>query len=89
MPRGQKSTGRENSFVFNWTETMHDTFIEALENQHNLGKRSDTGFKAEAWTYCVAEVQSVYTGEKTISVEKLKNKLDHVRIFNPRCIYMY
>ncbi len=68
----------EDSFVLNWNDQMHDVFIDALEKQHNLGKRSDTGFIPEAWVYCVAEVQNVYTGKGIILVEKLKNKLDHV-----------
>ena len=82
MPRGQKPADRQAPFVLNWTDTMHDTFIEALEKQHDLGKRSDTGFKLEAWVFCMAEVQNAYTGEEAIPVEKLKNKLDHVCIFN-------
>ena len=81
MPRAQKSTGRLNPFVLSWTDAMHDTFIDALENQHDLGKRSDTGFKPEAWAYCVTRVQDVYAGKEAIPVEKLKNKLDHVCIF--------
>ncbi len=68
----------ENPFVLNWNDEMHDIFIDSLEKQHDLGKRSDTGFKAEAWVYCVAQVQSVYPGKEAIPVEKLKNKLDHV-----------
>ena len=51
---------------------------DALEKQHDLGKRSDTRFKPEAWVYCVADIQNVYTGKEIILVEKLKNKLDHV-----------
>ena len=57
---------------------MHDVFIDAFEKQHDLGKLNDTGFKPEAWVYCVAEVQNVYTGKGIIPVEKLKNKLDHI-----------
>ena len=30
---------------------MHDVFIDALEKQHDLGKRGDTGFKPEACAY--------------------------------------
>lgn len=44
---------------------MHNVFINALEKQHNLGKRSDTGFKSEAWVYCPAEVQNVDSGKKS------------------------
>lgn len=76
MVRNRKNP--EDSFVLNWNDEMHDVFIDALEKQHDLGKRSDTGFKPEAWVYCLAEVQNVYTGKEIIPVEKLKNKLDHV-----------
>lgn len=82
MPRAPKAAVRQTPFVLNWTDLMHDTFIKALEKQHDSGKRSDTGFKPEAWIFCVARVQNVYTGNEPIPIEKLKNKLDHVRIFN-------
>lgn len=70
----------EDPFVLNWSDKMNDIFMDALEKQHDLGKRSDTGFKSEAWVYCVAQVQNVYSGKETIPAEKLKNKLDHVRV---------
>lgn len=70
----------EDPFVLSWNDKMLDIFIDALEKQHDLGKRSDTGFKPEAWVYCVAQVQNVYSGKETIPVEKLKNKLYHVRV---------
>lgn len=47
---------------------MHDVVIDSLEKQHDLGKRSDTEFKPEAWVYCVAEVQNVYSGKEIIPV---------------------
>lgn len=55
---------QEDSFNLNWNDEMHDLFINALEKQHDLGKRSDTEFKPEVWVYCATEVQNVYTGKK-------------------------
>lgn len=49
----------EDSFILNWNDEMHDVFTNALEKQHDLGKRSDTEFKPEVWVYCVREVQNV------------------------------
>ena len=45
---------------------MHDIFIDALEKQQDSGKLSDTRFKQEAWMFCVARVQNVYTGNEPI-----------------------
>ena len=33
----------EGAHVPSWIGIMHDTFIDALEKQHDLGKRSNTG----------------------------------------------
>lgn len=68
---------------------MIDTLIDALEKQHDLGRRSDTGFTPEAWAICAARVQAVYAGEETIPVEKLKKKLEDVCLFNFTCTCMY
>lgn len=89
MSRGQKSTGCENPFVLNWTETMIDMLIDALEKQYDLGKRRGTRFTPEAWANCAPRVQAVYSGEETIPVEKLEKKLDDVSLFNFTCTCMY
>ena len=57
---------------------MLDTFIKLLEEQHDVGKRSDTGFKPEAWVICREAIQEKYTGIEYIKIEKLKSKLDYV-----------
>lgn len=61
---------------------MHKKLIETLEKQHDLVKQGDTRFRPKVWVFYVAEIQNTYTGEETIPVDKLKNKLDHVCIFN-------
>lgn len=70
----------EESLSLNWTDEMDVALINALQEQHDLGKRSDKGFgfKPEAWAICVAEVQNVYSGKEAITVDKLKDKLDYV-----------
>lgn len=90
MGRGRKAACEE-PFTLNWTETIHDTFIATLKTQHDLGKHCDTGFKPEAWGYCVGEVQRVYTGSETIPIENLKNKHYHVYIFNSEnvCLFIF
>ena len=55
MVRNRKNP--DDSFVLNRNDEMHDVFIDAFEKQHDLGKRSDTGFKPEAWVHCAAKVQ--------------------------------
>ena len=35
----------KDRFILAWTTVMLDTFIKLLEEQHDLGKRADTGFK--------------------------------------------
>lgn len=74
----QNRKSPEDSFVLNWNDEIHNVFIHALEKRQNLGKRSDTSFKPEAWVYCIAEVQNVYSRKEIIPLEKLKNKLDHI-----------
>lgn len=44
-----------------WSPEMRLTFLAVLEEQDNLGKRSDCGWKPEAWNECRDAVQKVYT----------------------------
>lgn len=78
MPRPQKSADSLDKFTLHWTQLMLQTLVDSLEKQHDLGKRSDTGWKPEAWSVCLEDVQSVYTGTEVIPLEKLKAKLDYV-----------
>lgn len=63
---------------------MHGAFIDVLEKQHDLSKRSDTGFKFEAWVFCIAEVQNDYSGKEVIPVEKRVHNLIHRYIYKPK-----
>ena len=40
-----------------WSPEMMLTFLDVLEEQDNLGKRSDCGWKPEAWNECRDAVQ--------------------------------
>ena len=79
MPQN-KVTGEAsgNAFTLIWSPEMMLTFLRVLEEQDNLGKRSDTGWKPEAWNECRDTVQQVYTGTGQITVNKLKSKLEYV-----------
>ena len=52
-PRPSKS-----SRVLVWTEPMVEAFLEALIEQVRLGKRSESGFKPEAYAYALPKVQA-------------------------------
>lgn len=38
----------KDRFILVWTTVMLNIFIQFLEEQHELGKRADTGFKSES-----------------------------------------
>lgn len=78
MPRPQKLAESLDKFTLHWTQLMLQTLVDSLEKQHDLGKRSIMGWKSEAWSICLEDVQSVYTGTEVIPLEKLKGKLDYV-----------
>ena len=50
-----------NAFTLMWSPEMMLTFLRVLEEQDNLGKRSATGCKPEAWNECRDAVQQVYS----------------------------
>lgn len=62
-----------------WSDDMIAVFLQLLEEQHDLGKRSDTGFKPESWSIFREAVQKEYTGTGYIKIEKIGSKLDYVR----------
>ena len=49
------------------------TFLRELEEQDNLGERSDTGWKPEEWNECRDALQQVYISTGQIIVDKLKS----------------
>lgn len=48
MPRPQKSAESLDKFTLYWTQLMLQTLLDSLEKQHDLGKRSNMGWKPEA-----------------------------------------
>lgn len=65
--------------VLVWSDDMVAVFLRLLEEQHDIGKRSDTGFKPESWNIFREGVQKEYKGTGYIKIEKLRSKLDYVR----------
>jgi hypothetical protein len=57
-----------------WTLEMVNTLFTELLDQALDGKRSDSGFKKEAWDTVRESVQLVYSGPYTIPVTKIKQK---------------
>ena len=57
-----------------WTSEMETTLVEELVEQTRLGKRSDQGWKREAWEAVRTKIQSVYTGPIHITIDQVKNK---------------
>lgn len=56
-PRRNLPNRGEDAFVLVWTDAMIDTFPRLLEEAHDNGKQSNTGFKPEAWIGFKAGVQ--------------------------------
>lgn len=81
MPPKKKSAAAGDSWILVWGDAMIDVFLELLEEAHNNSKRSDTGFKPEAWVEFRAGIQSVYLGdEQAYHGGKIRSKLDYVCI---------
>lgn len=50
---------------------MIEIFLTLLEEAHDNGKRSDTGFKPKAWVGFRAGIHGIYQGEKHIIIGKI------------------
>lgn len=70
---------QDDTVVLVWSDVMITNFLQLLEEQHDLGKRSDTGFKPEAWNIFRGGIQSEFTGTGYIKIKKIRSKLDYVR----------
>jgi len=55
---------------------MDKAFWNCLEEYHDKGKRSDTGWKPEVWKDCTLRVQDNFTGTYIIPEKKVRNHLD-------------
>lgn len=60
---------------------MINIFLELLNKVYNNSKKSNIGFKPNAWIQFRASVQNVYLGDKYIIITKLRSKLDYIYIF--------
>ena len=65
--------------VLIWSDDMVAVYLKLLEKQHDIGKRSDIGFKPESRNIFCEGVQKEYKGISYIKIEKLQSKLDYVR----------
>ena len=63
------------------------TFLRVLEEQDNLGKRSDTRWKPEAWNECRDVVQQVYTGTGQITTDYVESLM--FQHHNPTSIHYH
>ena len=70
---------QDSTVVLVWSDGMIAIFLRLLKVQHDLGKRSDTRFKAEAWNIFHEGIQSEYTETGYIKIEKVRSKLNYVR----------
>ena len=73
MPPKKTPAAAGDSWIQVWSDTMIDIFHELLEGAYNNGKRSNTGFKPEAWVEFRAGVQNVYLGNEHITVGKIRS----------------
>ena len=68
MPRKRKpttkatehtETDKEKPPDLQWTDAMEAALFNAFLEQHNKGKRADSGWKTESWGPVVEAVQAV------------------------------
>ena len=51
---------QDSTVVLVWSDGMIAIFLRLLEEQHDPGKRSDSGFQPEAWDIFPEGIQSEY-----------------------------
>ena len=78
MPPRKNPAGDNESWVLIWSDAMIKVFLNMLEEAHDNGKKSDTGFKPKAWVGFRTAIQDVYQGDEQITTEKAK--LDYIYI---------
>lgn len=78
-PRKNPASGDNESWILVWCDAMIEVFLTLLED-HDNGKKSDTGFKLEAWVRFRAGIQDVNQGDEHITRGKIRSKLDYVYI---------
>ena len=65
MPPNQD---QNSTVVLVWSDDMVAVFLRLLEEQHDIGKRSDTGFKPKLWNIFREGVQKEYKGTGNIMI---------------------
>lgn len=68
----------DSTTVLVWADSMIAKILSLLGEQHDLGKRSNTGFKPEAWVIFRERIQAEFTGSGYFETEKVRSKLDYV-----------
>ena len=67
-----------------WTSVMEEALVNELVQQVEQGKRTNSGFKKEAWTIAITQVK--HTTNWVVTLEQCKNKIDTMkgrwRLFN-------
>ena len=58
---------------------MHVTLLESLIDQVHKGKRSDNGFKSEAYTIVTDLVKAVSNQPELITKDKVKNRVHYLK----------
>lgn len=59
---------------------MTEALLETLKIQQDLGKRSDTGWKSEAWTVAKDAVILASRNRASPSVHQVKSKMDNLKL---------
>ena len=59
-----------------WTEVMERALLQSMVDAVRNSKRAESGFKKEAWTQALNDVQKAPHRSDVIMSEKIKNKLD-------------
>ena len=60
-----------------WTPAMEQALLEGLVKQTQIGKQAESGYKKEAWTAVIKEIQAVMPVHKAHSItqQQAKNKM--------------
>lgn len=71
--------GNKNTRI-SWSAEMTEALLETLKQQDDAGKRSDTGWKPEAWTKVQDAVKRASRNTENPSVPQLKVKVNNLKL---------
>lgn len=60
-----------------WTPESQRIVLDALITQQRLGKKSESGFKKEAWVYCVNQLEAHDINRTLQQVKSLVSNVRH------------